>query len=46
MIERGLHEAVDQLQSDLNKLHELIHRRYFTTTDFGSIPTDPSCALS
>ena len=46
LIERGLHEAIDQLQSDLNQLHGLIHRCYFTTTDFGSIPTDPSCALS
>jgi len=46
LIERGLHEAIDQLQSDLNQLHQLIHNRYFTTTDFGSIPTDPSCALS
>ena len=46
LIERGLHEAIDQLQTDLNQLHQLIHHRYFTTTDFGSIPTDPSCALS
>ena len=46
LIERGLHEAIDQLQSDLNQLHQLIHNRYFTTTDFGSVPTDPSCALS
>ena len=46
LIERGLHEAIDQLQTDLNQLHQLIHHRYFTTTDFGSIPIDPSCALS
>ena len=46
LIERGLHEAIDQLQTDLNQLHQLIHNRYFTTTDFGSVPTDPSCALS
>ena len=46
LIERGLHEAIDQLQTDLNQLHQLIHNRYFTTTDFGSMPTDPSCALS
>ena len=46
LIERGLHQAIDQLQTDLNQLHQLIHNRYFTTTDFGSIPTDPSCALS
>ena len=46
LIKRGLHEAIDQLQTDLNQLHQLIHNRYFTTTDFGSVPTDPSCALS
>ena len=46
LIERGLHEAIDQLQTDLNQLHQLIHNRYFCTTDYGSIPTDPSCALS
>jgi uncharacterized alpha-E superfamily protein len=46
LIERGLHEAIDELQGDLNQLHQLIHARYFVTTDLGSIPTDPSCALS
>ncbi|NKB74829.1 MAG: alpha-E domain-containing protein [Synechococcus sp. s2_metabat2_7] len=46
LIERGLHEAIDELQEELNQLHQLIHARYFITTDLGSIPTDPSCALS
>ena len=46
LITRGLHEAIDELQGDLNQLHQLIHARYFITTDLGSIPTDPSCALS
>jgi uncharacterized alpha-E superfamily protein len=46
LITRGLHEAIDELQEDLNQLHQLIYARYFTTTDLGSIPSDPSCALS
>ncbi len=46
LIESGLHEAIDQLQKDLNRLHNLIHKRYFTTTDFGTTPNNPACALS
>ncbi|MBL6740744.1 MAG: alpha-E domain-containing protein [Synechococcus sp. BS301-5m-G54] len=46
LIERGLHEAIDQLQTDLNQLHALIHSRYFITGDLASTPSDPSCALS
>lgn len=46
LIKKGLHEAIDQLQTDLNQLHQLIHDSYFTVTDFGSVPRDPSCALS
>ena len=46
LIERGLHEAIDQLQTDLNQLHALIHNRYFITGDLASTPSDPSCALS
>ena len=46
LIERGLHEAIDQLQTDLNQLHALIHKRYFITGDLASTPSDPSCALS
>ena len=29
LIKNGLHEAIDSLQMDLNKLHTLIHRLYF-----------------
>ena len=46
LIEAGLHEAIDQLQQDLNQLHNLIQTRYFTSTDLRSIPTDPACVLS
>ena len=30
LIKKGLHEAIDNLQIDLNKLHDLIHGIYFT----------------
>lgn len=29
LISRGLHEAIDHLQQDLNQLHKLIEKRYF-----------------
>jgi uncharacterized alpha-E superfamily protein len=29
LVNRGLHEAIDQFQGDLNRLHELINERYF-----------------
>jgi uncharacterized alpha-E superfamily protein len=29
LIANGLHEAIDHLQQDLNKLHSLIEQRYF-----------------
>ena len=29
IMEKGLHEAIDHLQIDLNKLHDLIHVIYF-----------------
>ena len=29
LIKDGLHEAIDSLQVDLNKLHDLIHKIYF-----------------
>ena len=45
LIATGLHEATDQLQRDLNQLHELIQNRYFTSADLRSIPTDPACVL-
>ena len=40
LITNGLHEAIDHLQQDLNKLHTLIEQRYFI------VPTsspDPAC---
>ena len=46
LIEAGLHEAIDQLQQDLNQLHNLIQTRYFTNADPRSTPTDPACVLS
>ena len=30
IMEKGLHEAIDHLQIDLNKLHKLIHNKYFS----------------
>jgi uncharacterized alpha-E superfamily protein len=29
LVATGLHEAIDNFQSDLNRLHELIEARYF-----------------
>ena len=29
LIKNGLHEAIDSLQIDLNKLHDIIHSFYF-----------------
>ncbi len=46
LIKSGLHEAIDQLQQDLNRLHSLIQARYFTITDLPTAPTDPACALT
>ena len=46
LIESGLHEAIDQLQQDLNRLHDLIQQHYFTRTDLRPNPTDPACVLS
>ena len=46
LITSGLHEAIDQLQQDLNRLHSLIQARYFTITDLPTAPTDPACALT
>ncbi len=40
LIDNGLHEAIDQLQQDLNRLHSLIHARYFTSTELPVTPTD------
>ena len=38
LIDTGLHEAIDQLQRDLNQLHDLIQARYFTTSDLPDTP--------
>jgi uncharacterized alpha-E superfamily protein len=32
LIARGLHEAIDQVQTELNTLHQQIEERYFVTT--------------
>jgi uncharacterized alpha-E superfamily protein len=39
LIARGLHEAIDQLQTELNTLHEQIEERYFVTTQPAPGPT-------
>jgi uncharacterized alpha-E superfamily protein len=48
LIANGLHEAIDQLQQDLNQLHTLIEQRYFIapcgadSTDSPS-SSEPAC---
>ena len=44
LIESGLHEAIDGLQQDLNRLHNLIQSRYFTSTELHPTPTEVLCA--
>ena len=44
LIDTGLHEAIDQLQRDLNQLHDLIQARYFTTSDLPDTPHDSPLA--
>ena len=34
IINDGLHEAIDSLQIDLNKLHNLIEDKYFINKEF------------
>ncbi|MEB3350356.1 MAG: alpha-E domain-containing protein [Cyanobacteriota bacterium] len=41
LIARGLHEAIDHLQQDLNQLHSLIEQRYFISA---STSPEPACA--
>jgi uncharacterized alpha-E superfamily protein len=36
LVAEGLHESIDALQSDLNRLHDLIEQRYFIA--------EPACA--
>ncbi|MFN7229859.1 MAG: alpha-E domain-containing protein [Synechococcaceae cyanobacterium] len=42
LISRGLHEAIDHLQQDLNQLHTLIEERYFISA--ASPSPEPACA--
>jgi uncharacterized alpha-E superfamily protein len=46
LISGGLHESIDALQSDLNKLHDLIEARYFVASSAEPIETYPACALA
>lgn len=53
LIASGLHESIDALQSDLNRLHELIERRYFIAAGsadaaitFHPASSDPACVLA
>ena len=45
LIGQGLHEAIDHFQSDLNRLHGLIHDRYFVmpTPSPSESSADPAC---
>ncbi|SBO44179.1 alpha-E domain-containing protein [Cyanobium sp. NIES-981] len=43
LIAVGLHEAIDALQSDLNRLHNLIEQRYFVAPTLESQSADPAC---
>jgi uncharacterized alpha-E superfamily protein len=44
LIAVGLHEAIDALQTDLNRLHTLIEQRYFVAPALESQSADPACA--
>jgi uncharacterized alpha-E superfamily protein len=46
LIAGGLHEAIDALQGDLNRLHELIERRYLTPANIHPPSADPACVLA
>lgn len=46
LIAGGLHEAIDALQGDLNRLHELIELRYLTPANIHPPSTDPACVLA
>ena len=46
LIAGGLHEAIDALQQDLNRLHSLIHDRYFVISTSQPSSLDPACALA
>jgi uncharacterized alpha-E superfamily protein len=47
LINTGLHESIDDLQSDFNRLHELIEQRYFVAANIAAniaTTTAPSSA--
>jgi uncharacterized alpha-E superfamily protein len=46
LIAGGLHEAIDALQQDLNRMHGLIHDRYFVISNSQPTSFDPACALA
>lgn len=46
LIAGGLHEAIDALQQDLNRMHSLIHDRYFVISNSQPSSFDPACALA
>jgi uncharacterized alpha-E superfamily protein len=46
LIARGLHEAIDHLQQDLNELHGLIEERYFIASSGQPLNPEPACALA
>ena len=47
LIAGGLHEAIDSFQQDLNRMHELIEKRYFVAASGGgSASSDPRLSTS
>ena len=44
LVATGLHEAIDQLQQDLNRLHDLIEARYFIAPGSGGAAPEAVCA--
>jgi uncharacterized alpha-E superfamily protein len=46
LVAHGLHEAIDQLQQDFNRMHRLIEQRYFIAASSGESKDspEPSCA--
>ncbi|MEI6029988.1 MAG: alpha-E domain-containing protein [Synechococcaceae cyanobacterium ELA739] len=43
LIAHGLHEAIDHLQQDLNRLHDLIEARYFISSNSTTSGPEPAC---
>ncbi|MCX5949573.1 MAG: alpha-E domain-containing protein [Cyanobacteria bacterium] len=43
LIANGLHEAIDHLQQDLNRLHDLIEARYFIASNSSTSGSEPAC---